>query len=60
VALKFFPFYLVGFSTKDLNFKEKSLKQNLYHTTCFNLRNALNLISECRYLFCMVLRKNSD
>jgi len=42
------------------NFVEKSLKQSLYYTTGFNLKNALNLISDCRYLFCMILGINSD
>jgi len=60
VVLKYFPFYSVGFSTQDLDLMEKTLKESLYYTTCFNLKNALNLISECRYMFCMILRIKSD
>jgi len=52
VVLKYLQFYTVEFSTKDLNFMEKSLKQSLYYTTCLNLKNALNLISDCRYCTC--------
>jgi len=31
---------------------EKSLKQSLFYTTCLNLKNAMNMISDCRYCTC--------